>query len=241
MNAIAGLLLYLCASASSGTCVEPLDDGELLRLARVALGSQTSSVLSLGSARPRPGAEEAVAARLQVCLVRRLLQVRNGSRVYASVGRSCEDYSTQTSSAWARGGPRCAPDSPFAHLARCSERAIAARDGMRRVQWSTFERRAPRFRDWMRRWARGDVTPPAGTERAAHTTMCPIVDGARRCTGGAERFRGISFAGSNGLWATPDVVRAGRVIRRGSASWTDAELPRRIPWEDGCDVLDPGD
>lgn len=235
MNAALGLILFACTSlGSTTTCTDPITAGDVLQLARVAYASQTSSVISIGTGRPRPGASDAVAARLTVCVNRRVLQIRNGTRAYRSVGASCADYGTQTSSAWARGGPRCAPGSPFAHLARCSERALAARDGMRVLQWATLRARAPHFRSWIESWARGEIPPPPGTERAVHTTMCPIVSRQRRCTGGAERFPGVVFYGSNGLWPTPTQGR-----RRGSATWRDDELPRIVPWEDGCEAVHP--
>lgn len=138
------------------------------------------------------GGDDSTAARLWVCVNRHVLQRRNGLRRYATVADSCSEYSTLTSR---RHG----------------------RDSIRTIGWPFLARRAPAFRAWAIRWARGEIPPPPGVERAVHTTSCPMVNGARRCTGGAERFPGVAFYGSNGAWAVPR-----------SRAWSDAELPRLV-------------
>lgn len=215
MNTILGILLWACAA---GPCAhsKPLVQADLLPYARILWGSQTAGAIEAG----RTGHSDAAAARLAVCVNRMALQESNGIR-WRLASDACTSYSTATSPRWAADGPACRAGGTHFGLPLCGPQRLARRARVANLGWSFFDARAPGLRGYIERWARGEVTFPAGTEYAVHTDQR-----SRRVTPDLHPV----YYGSNVAW------------RRRIRGSVDPVLPVRIvPQEDACDTMNPGD
>lgn len=217
--ALAGVALDRCDARASAPAAlgyitwpggsQAITESDLLPYARVLLGSQWSS------ARDPAGPTAGAAMRLAVCRNRHALLVRNGHR-FARASDSCAAYSTATSPTWAPNGPRCGAGGSRIGHPMCSPHALARRSRISSLSWGDVARIAPALSEYVRRWARGEIPAPPGTERCVHTGGCVLRNGRSSCAAG--RRPGAVFAGSNVCWPT-----------RQSAAWSDAEVPRIVP------------
>lgn len=178
----------------------PIGESDLLTLARMVVGSQTAGASEAG----RTGRSDAASCRLWTATNRFVLQ-RDAGIAWRSVGEAARAYSTALAPRWSATGWCAQPEHASRPL--CDPHRLARRARISTLSWATIGEQHGDLRGYLRRWARGDVPPPAGCDRTVHT------DGLSRRVTVPGRVR----AGSN--WAWPD---------RRSRAWPDGYV-RIVP------------